>query len=52
MSTLGSYRYFISEVTDLIAEYGDEASDAVLRTGAARIAAAAHGGQVVLSEVA
>jgi SAM-dependent methyltransferase len=33
MSTLGSYRYFISEVADLIAAYGDDASDAVLRTG-------------------
>jgi ubiquinone/menaquinone biosynthesis C-methylase UbiE len=33
MSTLGSYRYFISDVADLIATYGDDAADAVLRTG-------------------
>lgn len=33
MSTLGAYRHFISDVSDLIAEYGDDASDAVLHTG-------------------
>jgi ubiquinone/menaquinone biosynthesis C-methylase UbiE len=33
MSTLGSYRYFMSEVADIIAEYGDDANDAILRTG-------------------
>lgn len=33
MSTLGSYRYFMAEVADLIAEYGDDSNDAVLRTG-------------------
>jgi ubiquinone/menaquinone biosynthesis C-methylase UbiE len=33
MSTLGSYRYFISGVADIIAEYGDDTNDAVLRTG-------------------
>jgi len=33
MSTLGSYRYFISAVADIIAQYGDDASDAILRTG-------------------
>lgn len=33
MSTLGSYRHFISAVADLIGEYGDDANDAVMRTG-------------------
>jgi ubiquinone/menaquinone biosynthesis C-methylase UbiE len=33
MSTLGSYRYFMTEVVDVIAEYGDDACDAILRTG-------------------
>ncbi len=33
MSTLGSYRYLMPEVAELIAEYGDDANDAVLRTG-------------------
>jgi ubiquinone/menaquinone biosynthesis C-methylase UbiE len=33
MSTLGSYRHLMPEVAGLIAEYGDDASDAVLRTG-------------------
>jgi SAM-dependent methyltransferase len=33
MSTLGSYRYFIAEVADIIADYGDDANDSVLRTG-------------------
>ena len=33
MSTLGSYRHFIAAVADLLAGYGDDAGDAVLRTG-------------------
>ena len=33
MSTLGAYRHFIADAADLIAEYGDDASDAILRTG-------------------
>jgi ubiquinone/menaquinone biosynthesis C-methylase UbiE len=33
MSTLGSYKQFMSEAADLIAAYGDDANDAVLRTG-------------------
>jgi SAM-dependent methyltransferase len=33
MSTLGSYRHLIAGVADIIGEYGDDANDAVLRTG-------------------
>jgi ubiquinone/menaquinone biosynthesis C-methylase UbiE len=33
MSTLGSYRHFIAELANMVAEYGDDAGDAVLRTG-------------------
>jgi ubiquinone/menaquinone biosynthesis C-methylase UbiE len=33
MSTLGSYRYFMPDVADIIAEFGDDTNDAVLRTG-------------------
>lgn len=33
MSTLGAYRYFVADVADVIAGYGDDAGDAILRTG-------------------
>jgi ubiquinone/menaquinone biosynthesis C-methylase UbiE len=33
MSTLGSYRHLIAGATQIIAEYGDDANDEVLRTG-------------------
>lgn len=33
MSTLGAYRHMMPGVADVIAEYGDDANDAVLRTG-------------------
>lgn len=33
MSTLGSYRFFLSDMPDIVAEYGDDANDAILRTG-------------------
>jgi ubiquinone/menaquinone biosynthesis C-methylase UbiE len=33
MSTLGSHRYFVSGLPDLVAAYGDDVNDALLRTG-------------------
>lgn len=33
MSTLGAYRHLMPGVVDVIAEYGDDVNDAVLRTG-------------------
>jgi ubiquinone/menaquinone biosynthesis C-methylase UbiE len=33
MSALGSHRYFMSEIADIIDVYGDDANDMVLRTG-------------------
>jgi ubiquinone/menaquinone biosynthesis C-methylase UbiE len=33
MSALGSHRYFMSEIADMVDMYGDDANDAVLRTG-------------------
>ena len=33
MSTLGAYRHLVPGVVDVIAEYGDDVNDAVLRTG-------------------
>lgn len=36
MSTLGAYRHLMPGVVDVIAEYGDDVNDAVLRTGDVR----------------